>query len=112
MGKGYLHTGYWEPGGWGRWRMGWGRGAESRPPRVQGTKTRYLEFGGGVGGPKREARGAIGDPGVRGGRTRGTRGKPGLNEGWGARAGVGAVVPPQGVTPILTPSPDFSSPQL
>lgn len=43
--------------------MGWGRGAESRPPRVQGTKIRYLELGGWEIGPKREIRGAVGYPG-------------------------------------------------
>lgn len=88
--------------------MGWGRGAESRPPRVQGTKIRYLELGGWEMGPKREIRGAVGYPG-RG--TWGTSGKPGLSEGKGVRAGMRALVPSQGVTPHLTPQISVPTPQ-
>jgi hypothetical protein len=48
-------------GGGGGWVGGGWQKADQ--PRVQGRKIRYL--GVGVGGPKRETRGATGDPGVR-----------------------------------------------
>ena len=52
MGKGYLSA-HMILGARGLGEVEDGRGgggrAESRPPRVQGTKTRYLELGGGGG---------------------------------------------------------------
>lgn len=65
-------------GGWGMWRMGWGWGAgREQTIRGSGNKDQILGIGGGgrVGGPKRETRGATGDPGVRDEGTRGTRGE-------------------------------------
>lgn len=108
MGQGYLHTGSWEPGGWGRWSRAGGGGQKADHQGFREQRPDTWSWGVGVG-PKRETGGAIGDPRVRDGGTRGTRGKAGLSEGWGQRAGVGAVGPPRGHTPLLTPSPDFSS---
>ena len=55
MGKGYLSA-HMILGARGLGEVEDGRGgggrAESRPPRVQGTKTRYLELGGGGGSQK------------------------------------------------------------
>ena len=73
----YLHTGCWEQGagGCGGWAGGWGAGRE-QTIRGSGNKDQILGVGGGrVGGPKRETRGAIGDPGVRDEGIRGPRGK-------------------------------------
>lgn len=98
-------TGSQGAGGGGGWAGGGGQKADHQGFREQRPDT--WSWGVGVG-PKRETRGAIGDPRVRDGGTRGTRGKAGLSAGWGQRAGVGAVGPPQGVTPLSLLPPQIS----
>lgn len=90
--------------GLGEAMMGVGR-VEIRPTRVQGTKTSWVGWG-----PKRETRGAIGDPGVKiGGST--SQEMPGLGLGeeqmWGSTlCGVSALpfpLPEFRFPPTLTP---------
>lgn len=55
MGKGYLHTGYWEPGAWGRWRMGGGVGGGQKADH-QGFREQRPDtwsWGAGWGGPEK-----------------------------------------------------------
>lgn len=108
MGKMYLHTGYWEPGaaGGGGWAGGGGQKADHQGCREQ---TRYLELGG--RGKKGNQRSYWESRCQRWGYS-GNQGKPGLSEGWEARAGVGAVALPQGVTPPLSPQLQFLPPTL
>lgn len=53
MGKGYLHTGYWEPGGWGRWRMGGGVGGGQKADHQGFREQRPDTWSWGVGGARK-----------------------------------------------------------
>lgn len=89
--------------------MGWGRGDRKQTTKGSGNKDQILGVGG-WGGPKRETRGVIGDPHVRGGGESGKQGKARAERGVGAKSRCGgSSTPSGGHTPLLTPSPDFSS---
>lgn len=78
LGKGYLHTGYWEPGGWGRWRMGWGRGGRKQTTKGSGNKDQILGVGGWGWGQKGKPEEQLG---IHVSEVGGGLGEPGENQG-------------------------------